>query len=68
MALQESALEHGSMVDFELTSLEIERIMSKNSVEKRECEEGFGLGILFAWLFSLKLSLYPQKGGFLLAF
>lgn len=57
MALQESALEHGSMVDFELTSVEIERAISKNRVEKRECEEGFRLGILSACFFSFKLSV-----------
>ena len=68
MALQESALEHGSMVDFELTSVKIERVMSKNRVEKRACEEGFGLGILLACFFSVKLSLYAKKEGFCLLF
>lgn len=56
------------MVDFELTSVEIERAISKNRVEKRECEEGFRLGILSACFFSFKLSVYPKKEGFCLLF
>lgn len=52
MALQESEFEHGSMVDFEVTSVKIERVRRENRALERECEVGFGFCILGCLLFA----------------
>lgn len=65
MALHESELEQGSMVDLELTSDKIESIESKKRVMDSEFEVGLWNCILGSFLLCFKICV-SKKMGFLL--